>query len=110
MQKKHAREDRNDGKSHTGELRKYIDNQLAQRVRVVRIHRHDVAVRMGIKIGYGQRLHVRKQPLSDFKERPLPHIDHEDLVDVSRNHGNQIDERDTLKRREKRRKIALLGM
>ena len=102
MQKKHAREDRNDGKSHTGELRKYIDNQLAQRVRVVRIDRHDVSVRMRVKIGYGQRLHVRKQPLSDFEERPLPHIDHEDLVDVSRNHGNQIDERDTLKRREQR--------
>ena len=110
MQKKHARKDRNYGKRHTGELRKYIDNQLAQCVRVVRIHRHDVAVRMRVKIGYGQRLHMRKQALSDFKECPLSHIDHENRIDVGRNHGNQIDERDMLKRREKRRKIALLGM
>ena len=53
---------------------------------------------------------MRKQALSDFKERPLAHIDHEYRVDVSRNHGNQIDAHDMLKRREKRRKIALLGM
>ena len=108
MQKEHARENRDDGKNHAGELREHLDNQLAQGVRVVRIDRHDVSVRMRIKIGYGQRLHVRKQALPNFEEHPLSHIDHEDRIDVGRNHGNQINQRDVLQRSEKRRKITLL--
>ena len=62
------------------ELRHGLRDHLAQRIGIVRIQAHDVAVRMRIKIADGQALHLLKHLVTDALERALRDRDHAAVI------------------------------
>ena len=62
------------------ELRHGLRDHLAQRIGIVRIQAHDVAVRMRVKVADGQALHLFKHLVADALERALRDRDHAAVI------------------------------
>ena len=58
------------------ELRHGLRDHLAQRIGIVCVQAHDVAVRMRVKVADGQALHLLKHLVTDALERALRDRDH----------------------------------
>ena len=107
VEHEHSREQADDGENGTQDhhgykggdhgdgrvdgLRYGLAHQLAQRVDVVGVDAHDVAVGVGVKILYGQRLHVREQVVAQGAHGALAHVDHQAVVEVRGQHAGGHD-------------------
>ena len=97
-----------DDKRHHGidGLRNALADQLPERIDVIRIDGHDVAVRILVKIPDWQRFHVREQLLSKITERSLRDRNHDSLIGIGSCDTNQINNRQLPERCRKRGKIT----
>ena len=75
---------------HTGvdDLGNTLAQQLAQGVDVVGVHRHDVAVGVGVKVGDGQGFHAVEQVVPQAAHGALADGDHDAVVAEGRYHTN----------------------
>ena len=62
------------------ELRHGLRDHLAQRIGIVCVQAHDVAVRMRVKVADGQALHLGKHLVTDALERALRDRDHAAVI------------------------------
>ena len=71
-------------------------HELAQRVDIVGVEAHDIAVLVGVEVADGKILHAAEHLLTELVEKALRHIGHELLVDQDR------DDREHIERDEQR--------
>ena len=69
--------DRDDAGAH---LRQALADELTQRIGIVRVDRHDVAVRVRVKVADGKALHVSEEFHTDVAHRSLRDGDHDAVV------------------------------
>ena len=87
-----------------------MPNELAKRIDIVGIDRHDVAMRMGVEIANRQLLHVLEEVGAKTQQGALPHIDHQAVVDIG---ADDADDEDSSKGEEcagKRCEIGILAL
>lgn len=72
------------------DLRDAHGHELAQRIGIVCIYGHDVAVRMRIEIADGQRLHFRKHIVTHMAQKALRHDRHRLVVKHRRTERDDI--------------------
>ena len=72
----HHCKDRNNRDRTVHQLRNALTDHLAQRINIVCVNRHDVAVCMGVKIFDRQGLHMIKQIISKIPKRSLCDVNH----------------------------------
>ena len=73
------------------DLRDALGNELPHGVDVVRVDRHDVAVRVRVEIFDGQGLHLVEQVHAESAERALCHVDHQAVVQPGGEHADEED-------------------
>ena len=105
IQHKHTDQRRRQRDGRIQQLRHALAEELAQRVHVVGIDRHDVAVGMGIKIADRQRFHVGEQLLTQPAHRALAHVDHNPVIPEGAGHAEGIDHRHPHQRQSQRAEI-----
>ena len=66
-------------------------HELAQRVDIVGVKAHDIAVLMRVKVANGKILHAAEHLLTELIKKALCHIGHELLVDEDRNDREHIE-------------------
>ena len=81
--------DGDDGIEHLCQSRR---NHLAQRVHVVGIDGHDVAVLPLVEVADGQPLHTLEKLLAQFQLGTLRHVDHQAVVEIGADDAEQQDE------------------
>lgn len=69
-----------------------MPDQLTQRVRIVGVHAHHVAVRVRVEIADGQRLHVVEHILADVLQKALRHDRHRLVVESRRRQRYDVHE------------------
>ena len=89
------------------EIRQALAEELAQRVDVVRVDRHDVAVGMGVKIADGQALHMAEQPDAQVAHRSLRNVDHQPVVRPRGKDADGVDRADLHKLQQQRPEIRV---
>ena len=84
---------------HAGvdDLGNALAEQLAQRIDIVGVHRHDVAVGVGVEVGDGQALHAMEQIIPEPAHGALAHRHHDAVVaegrdDAHRQDGGQLEQ------------------
>ena len=107
VQDAHADEDAGDAADGVDELREGLSDELPQRVRVIGVDRHDVAVGVRVKITDGKLFHVGKQIFPDAPHGPLSHLHHQPVVGESGKGAHQIDESHGPERPEERSEIRV---
>ena len=80
-----------DGDDRIKDLGQSRRNHLAQRVDVVGIDRHDVAMLPLVEVADGQPLHTLENQLTQFQLRALRHVDHQAVVEVGADDADQQD-------------------
>ncbi len=73
------------------ELRNALREHLAQRVGVIGVVTHQIAVRVGVKIANGERLHVAEHLLPDPAQNTLRDGDHQARIDECGQNAADID-------------------
>jgi len=68
-----------------------LGDKLAQRVDIVGVKAHDIAVLMRVKVANGKILHAAEHLLTELIKKALCHIGHELLVDEDRNDREHIE-------------------
>ena len=71
-------------------MRQALAYHLAQRIYVVSIKAHDIPVIMGIKIAYGQILHMVEHFLAHFSQHALSDNRHKLGIEHSREQAYKI--------------------
>ena len=94
IQDAHADEHRQDGDDAGHQLGDALADHLAEGIHVVGVHRHDIAVGVGVKVADGQALHVGEQLDADVPHGALGHIDHDAGVAPGGQDAHQIDAAD----------------
>ena len=95
VQEDHADKHADDRDDTVYELRDTHAHHLPEGVDVVRVHGHDVAVRMRVEVPDGQALHVLKHPVADALHRALCQEYLHELLKVSSKETAREDERNS---------------
>ena len=82
VQNEHTHKDADDCKRAVDDLRNTLADHLAERIDIVCIDRHDVAVCVGIKIPDRQKLHMGKQIIAQIAQCSLSHGNHDAVVSI----------------------------
>ena len=90
VQKKHTCKRGNHADKRVDHLRNALADQLAKRIDIIRINRHDIAVRMRIKVFDRKRFHVMEQLDTQVPHGALPNIDHNAVVGICAENTNHI--------------------
>ena len=88
-------------------LRHALGDHLAQCINIIRVHTHDIPVRMLVKIFNRQCLHVDEHLISHVHKRSLRHIDHQTVLHKNCNHTQQIEAAHTHNRVQKSAEIRM---
>ena len=76
VQNQHADKDTDDRDCTVDDLRDTLTDHLAQSINIICINRHNIAVRMRIKIFDWQLFHIAEQIISQIPQGSLGHINH----------------------------------
>ena len=87
----HAGEHGHDGDGAGHQLGDALADHLAQGVHIVGVHRHDVAVGVGVKIPDGQAFHVGEKLDTQVAQGALGHVDHDTGVEPCGQHADGVD-------------------
>ena len=87
----HCDGDDGDGEGRLDEGGDRLADELADRVRVVRVSRHDRAVRVRVEEAQRQRLHAVEHVVAHVLERPLGDDRHDPRVEEGREHARGED-------------------
>ena len=95
----HTDEGRDNGDDGLEQVGDAVADDLPEGVHIVGIDRHNVAVRMRVKVAEREFLHTAEEVLAESQHRPLPHRDHYEVLrvagdDAGEQDGAQFDERD----------------
>ena len=101
----HAHKGGRDGHERPEQARNGVPDHLPERVHIVRIDGHDVAMRMIVKILQGKRLHVREQVLPDLEHGALPHMDHDERLGIAGDDAHEDDGAEFGERHSQRCKV-----
>ena len=101
----HAEEHDRQRKHGRHELGHGLRDHLAQRVGIVRIQAHDIAVRMRIKIADGQALHLLKHLVADALERALGDRDHAAVIQPRGQRADEVHAADRDQRADQAGKV-----
>ena len=101
----HGRQNDNNRNHCQNQLRQCLTDKLPERVRIVCIIAHDVAVRMGIKITDRQLLHMCKHFIPDAFQGSLRHLDHQLVIQQRAEYAAQINHPDCQDRTQQTRKV-----
>ena len=88
----HRANQHDDGQARLDERRDRLADQLADRVRVIRVGRHDRAVRVRVEESQGQALHRVEHVVTHVLECPLRHDRHGTRVDEAANNADTEDD------------------
>lgn len=61
-----------------------LGNRLPERIGIVGVNAHNIAVTMGVEIADRQRLHPGEQPVADLLENPLGNRHHDAIISECR--------------------------
>ena len=86
----HAGEHGHDGDGAGHQLGDALADHLAQGVHIVGVHRHDVAVGVGVKIPDGQAFHVGEKLDAQVAQGTLGHVDHDTGVEPCGQHADSV--------------------
>lgn len=75
------------------QLRQALADELAERVDIVRVDGHDVAVECVSKIRDGQALHMAEELFAEVEHRALRDIDHQAGIAPRAQHADGVDPR-----------------
>ena len=99
----HHRRERHDNRNQRVEhLRHARRDHLSQRVHIVRIGRHQLAMRVGVEVAQRQTLHALKELLAQPQLRALRHVDHQPVVGVRTCHTQQQNQSELQQRLQQR--------
>ena len=78
----HDHADERDYQRYAGihHLRYTLADELTERINIVGVDRHDIAVRVLVKVLYRQGLHVREYIVSDIAHGALGDVDHQSVI------------------------------
>ena len=88
------------------QLRHALADHLAQRIDIVGVNAHDVAVRVRIEIAQRQALHMPEQVIADVAHGPLRNIDHHAVLQKRAQHAAHKDAGHLRQHREQRPEIG----
>ena len=77
-----------------------LADHLSQRIGIICIHRHDIAVRMGVKIFDWKLLHLREHRITECFQHSLCDINHDSVIGIRSNNSDSIEACDTSDRME----------
>ena len=89
-QNQHADKGTDNGNSTVQKLRNTLADHLTQRINIVRIYRHDITMRMCIKILDRQFFHMTEQVFSHIMKSSLCNVYHDQIVNVYRHYTHCI--------------------
>ena len=87
----HQRRGADNGDKAVDELRDGLGDHLAQRVGVVGVHRHNIAVGVAVKVADGQRLHVGEQLVPQVFQGALRDVRHQPGLREGRCHAQRVE-------------------
>ena len=88
----HRGQHADEGHNRVDELRQALADHLAQRVNVVRVDRHNVAVGVGVKVFDGQRLHVGEHLVTQVLQRALGDPCHQAVLHKDSSDADAVDD------------------
>ena len=88
----HRGQHADEGHNRVDELRQALADHLAQRVNVVRVDRHNVAVGVGVKVFDGQRLHVGEHLVTQVLQRALGDPCHQAVLHKDSGDADAVDD------------------
>ena len=92
-QRQHREEYGDNGEERGNRLRNALRDHLAQRVGIVRVVAHHVAVRVRVEVFERQRLHVREHVVADGFQRALRDDRHDAVVEQRGERADDVDDR-----------------
>ena len=72
-----------------------LADHLSQRIGIICIHGHDIAVRMGVKIFDWKLLHLREHRITECFQHSLCDINHDSVIGIRSNNSDPIEACDT---------------
>ena len=95
VQNEHTHEDTHDRERAVDDLRDALADHLAQGIDVVRVHGHDIAVGMCVKVTDWQLFHMCKQVVAQIAQGSLCDCDHDTVISIGRDDTDCIKNSDT---------------
>ena len=98
VEHQHGNQSSNHGDHRVDNLRNALADHLTKGIHVVGVHRHNVAMGVGIKILNGKRLHLVEEVVPKVAHRPLADVNHDAVIGKDSHHAygqnaNQTDNR-----------------
>ena len=106
-QNDHRRKCRHDSDRSVEGLSQGLRDHLTQRINVIGIDRHDIAMGVRVEIGDRQRLHVSEDILTKVPHGSLRNVDHDDILRKRSEDAEPVEQGHPADRRRKRSEIRI---